>query len=1127
MNGALPSAPRGITRRISPLIGLTLAPLLLGCSEGSPLDPFTSTGEPLAVDPATLPGGPTSEPVVTLITGDRVRLSRPPVGEPVVSIEPGPGREQVQFSVRISRNDGQEEIAVVPQDALPLLAAGRLDPQLFDVSLLIRQGFDDASQLTLPLIITYQGPPASALLAASGASSRRFLASIPGEAVLADKQNAGTLWGSITAGASGRAGLLPDGIDKVWLDARLPLLLDQSAGLIGAPAAWDAGLTGLGVTVAVLDTGVAADHPDLAGRILEAVDFTDTRPDASDNVGHGTHVAGTIAGSGAASDGRFRGIAPDASLVIGKVCSGNTCSTSAIVAGMEWAAPRARIVSMSLGGGGSDGTDPLSQSVNNLSAEHGTLFVAAAGNAGADQTVGSPAAADAALAVASTDKNGRLSGFSSRGPRRGDYALKPEIAAPGGGIIAARAQGTPGGDGAPVGDHYTRMSGTSMACPHVAGSAALLAQLHPDWKGPQLKAALMSSARPVADTTVTATGAGQVDLARAISQTVYAVDGRLDFGRLAWPHEAEAQRRIVTYQNDGDAPVTLDLQLTATAADGTAAPEGLFVVDPQVIVPAQGRATATVIMTPQPRRSGMYGVRLVASGGGQVVQTAGLLYQEPERYDLTIVGIDREGEAADGAFGFAYNPAAAVSTSINFAGGSATLRVDKGIYDVHTILYGSPVTIAASRPLIAVDGDTTVTLDARQARPLQVTAVDRPDAALIWSGITLHSKDLTGRTGVSTLTLSSTPVYVLPTQPVTDHAFNVNWRAYLSTPGPAAGIDPAAPYIYNLVFPIHGGIPEDPHFKVRDQDLGIVHARYHKQGEATAYRSNIGSTGDNASSYTPIWVQPLPGQRLEYYTAGIQWDEALQIYPLTNPGLFYSERTLGSGVYQAGQHHFVRWNSAPIGPAFGPAGTLWGAYRIGNDISIYLTPFSPGEPQHTTAYFRGTTRILRDGVLIGSSTSGAYGRFAVPAEAGTYTVEATGDRQVSWASVGTAFSGSWTFSSAGANDGNLRRLPLMLVHVSGPVNLENSAPAGLPFLLELEVKRQPGSAAPALTELGLDVSFDDGATWKAAEVFASDERRFALVAHPATPGFVSLRCQARDAAGNSVTHSMLRAYRTH
>src|SRR5205823_11255839 len=140
----------------------------------------------------------------------------------------------------------------------------------------------------------------------------------------------------------------------------------------------------------------------------------------------------------------------------GKVCVLDGCSESAIIAGMEWAAPRARVVNMSLGSTtGTDGSDPMSVALNNLTAQYGTLFVAAAGNSGLSLDVSSPASADAALAVASVTKQDAMSDFSTRGPRLGDYAVKPDIAAPGGGIIAARAIGTPVGDIDPIDDNYT------------------------------------------------------------------------------------------------------------------------------------------------------------------------------------------------------------------------------------------------------------------------------------------------------------------------------------------------------------------------------------------------------------------------------------------------------------------------------------------------------------------------------------------------------------------------------------------------------------------------------------------------------------------------------------------------
>lgn len=164
---------------------------------------------------------------------------------------------------------------------------------------------------------------------------------------------------------------------------------------------------------------------------------------------------------------------------------------------MEWAtAQGAKVVNVSLGGEPTDGIDPVAQAVNTLSRQTGALFVVAAGNC-FDTTPGqiaSPASADAALAVANLTRDGGVNETSCRGPRHRDGALKPEISAPGTDIVAARAAGTSLGE--PVDDNYTAASGTSMATPHVAGTAALLAQRHPDWTGEQLRSHLIATADP-------------------------------------------------------------------------------------------------------------------------------------------------------------------------------------------------------------------------------------------------------------------------------------------------------------------------------------------------------------------------------------------------------------------------------------------------------------------------------------------------------------------------------------------------------------------------------------------------------------------------------------------------------
>ncbi|WP_409468060.1 S8 family serine peptidase [Streptomyces sp. HC307] len=151
---------------------------------------------------------------------------------------------------------------------------------------------------------------------------------------------------------------------------------------------------------------------------------------------------------------------------------------------------------MSIGGVDSPGVDPMEKAANGLSASTGALFVMAAGNEGpGPETVDSPGAASAALTVAAVDSRDRLADFSSRGPDA-SHELKPDISAPGVDIVGAKAAHGVQGDAVST-PGYVRMSGTSMATPHVSGAAAILAQEHPDWSGQRIKAALMGSTVPL------------------------------------------------------------------------------------------------------------------------------------------------------------------------------------------------------------------------------------------------------------------------------------------------------------------------------------------------------------------------------------------------------------------------------------------------------------------------------------------------------------------------------------------------------------------------------------------------------------------------------------------------------
>ncbi|GAA4471294.1 S8 family peptidase [Phytohabitans houttuyneae] len=654
---------------------------------------------------------------VTLVTGDRV-LVPAAGGRADVRVEPAPRARAAQFQQFTRRGDRY----VLPSDAAAAVRAGTLDWQLFNVTGLVRQGFDDARVASLPLLVEYTDGAAARRAAPDGVAVRRSLPGVRMAALDAGKAGVGGVWRDLSGG----------GVRRVWLNARAAATLDESVARIGAPAAWQRGLTGKGVRVAVLDTGVDTDHPDLAGKVAVSRDFSG-KGSVEDGNGHGTHVASTVAGSGAASGGRYRGVAPDATLAVGKVLDddGNG-SFDAIIAGMQWAAAEAGadVVNMSLGGYGSDGTDPLSVAVGALTRAHGTLFVAAAGNDGADEWVSTPAVATEALAVGSVSKADVRSDFSNRGPRPGDGAVKPDLAAPGEGIVAAAPAGVPP-LGEPVGEAYQRVDGTSMAAPHVAGSAALLAQLHPQWTPAELKDGLMSTAVEVAGAGPYAVGTGRVDAGRATGQAVTATGSLSTY--LRWPNQGAARTQAITWRNTGASPVTLALSGALTRRDGEPAPEGMLALSAHsVTVPAGGTATVDVTMSAVDGAPGTYGGVIEATGAAVATRTAVSVSQEDRMFDLTVALLDRDGRAPrEGDY-----PSVTIynldDSDFFYWGLSGTVRLPAGRYAVHTTIETpragqEPEYSFISHPELHLDRDVAQTFDARLGQPVSVT-VDNPAA---------------------------------------------------------------------------------------------------------------------------------------------------------------------------------------------------------------------------------------------------------------------------------------------------------------------------------------------------------------------------------------------------------------
>ncbi len=277
--------------------------------------------------------------------------------------------------------------------------------------------------------------------------------------------------------------MLPPTMESKPLGFEEAELLSATWGLeqCGALAAWGAyGARGKGVTVGLLDTGVDASHPDLAGRVKKWAEFDSaghkiTGSTAHDTDEHGTHCAGTI--SGGNTSGRFIGVAPEVKIAAGLVLDGAVGGTDLqVLAGIEWAVESAvDVLSMSLGGLVMDSETPSTYTEAILSCvEAGIPVVAAIGNEG-HQTTGSPGNDLFALSVGAIDQRLRVAGFSggrtqiihqSNFINEKDLPLpysKPDLVAPGVAVVSS----VPGGK-------WKAFNGTSMATPHVAGAIALL-----------------------------------------------------------------------------------------------------------------------------------------------------------------------------------------------------------------------------------------------------------------------------------------------------------------------------------------------------------------------------------------------------------------------------------------------------------------------------------------------------------------------------------------------------------------------------------------------------------------------------------------------------------------------------
>ncbi|MGW2049653.1 S8 family peptidase [Streptomyces sp. NPDC001858] len=1040
-------------------------------------------------------------------------------------MEPAQGREHIRF---LQRQDGGNW-TVIPLDVLPLLAADRIDKALFDVSALVEEKYADRA--SLPLIVEYAGAADAARrsLTAAGAGKVRTISGTSFATLSEDGKGAADFWKGITSAEAG-ADSFGAGIQRVWLDGRSKVQLDRTVARIGAPQAWEKGYKGDGVKVAVLDTGFDANHPDLKGLIAGSANFT-AEPNTDDLNGHGTHVTSTVAGSGAASGGTYKGVAPGARILSGKVCTANGwCDNSDIIEGMAWAAQQgAKVINLSVGDTDTAGIDVLEAMVDTVTRDFDTLVVAAAGNGGSSSRVSSPASADRALAVGATQIHDDLAKFTSIGPRVGDFGLKPDLVAPGVDVVAAKAGGTTAEDG------YTELSGTSMSTPHVVGAAAILFQQHPDWTPEQVKRQLMQTTTGGFERGAYYQGAGRVDIARAITQQVTAEPSGLSFGHVRYSDSGRPPvSKTLTYRNPGSEPLTFDLALNVTYLASRPAPKDLFrLSSDKVTVPAHGFADVTLTATPEATTvyGALSGVVIASTADKSVsVRTPLGIDVEQPSYDLRLNLKDRSGKAPAYA-NLLLTSADGVRHDLTLRGQTELVtRVLKGkTYSLSGFFLNESLTetTVVGAPEIVMGGDRSVTIDARQAKPVTASAPSRSariaSARVGTIGLggeesSPYLQDVIGGDRVE-------GVYAVPTARVKNSKFAYVINTTWAEPG-SGGTNPSPAYY--LLRPVQGGIPADPGYHPRKSELATVNSTFAATAPGTTADRYVYMRVGGALIAGGHAVQgiPLPSRRVDYFSAheGASWDTVFIQASMMDPEVRGQTFVSVPHSYKGGTVVEERWNNGVQAMGFSPVDMR--THRDGDVMTWIMNDAANGNLDRSATTTTGSQRtweLRRNGEPVPHAGDQAE----VPADAAPADYRLTFRQQRDLApgsSISTDLRAEWRFRSQTTSQ--QQALPLYAVRMSPELDEWNRAKSGRSFDIPVQIQRPVGAAQTPIRTFTTEVSYDEGKTWHDAKVKGFGDQRTVSVKHPRHPsgGAVSLRTYVKDAAGNSFKQTVIKAY---
>ena len=582
----------------------------------------------------------------------------------------------------------------------------RVDPALFNVDRLVEENLTDAESDSIPVIVRRSTADRDAAFTATAVreANRDFRSDLRSNDGLRPERTldiANAVSAEVEKSRTDETfeALRSDGdVAGVYLDGRVSVALDNATERVSAERARAKyGVSGRNVSVAVLDTGIDATHPDLNDSVVHAEDFTGEGIE-NDPAGHGTHVAGIVAGDGTASNGTYVGVAPNASLINLRVLDDyGGGEKSDVIAAMEYAVndTDADVVSMSLGWPARN-DDPFYRAVRNA-VENNVTVVASAGNEGNDGrfTVGSPGVVPAAITVGASTDDGELTEFSSRGPTADRNLVKPDLVAPGSGVTSADA-GT---------DGYVSLSGTSMSAPMVSGTAALLLEEHPDWSQTELRSALVGTTDRLNDSyDVYETGTGRLNATAALSTDLVVDRTTTDFGVL--DPNAEATR-TVAFTNLRNESRTLNLSATVTGVRTNAT--GNVTLNRSTLSLGAGETARVEVTVNVGATEDVYSGRISVDGGEYRA-----IFGYSTLSELTVRKADRGGTDAgvEGDYVLLVSHDTESFSVLTVSNGTASRYLSSGNYTVISLGYdetngNAPIMMG---DVVTVDGDTTLSL---------------------------------------------------------------------------------------------------------------------------------------------------------------------------------------------------------------------------------------------------------------------------------------------------------------------------------------------------------------------------------------------------------------------------------